>query len=150
MMVSRILPILAILAVSACGDDDDTATANVGGSNPGGTASTGGRANAGGSAGRASTGGTAGTTNGGGAGGVAGGASTACVNCVAGGTCLSSATACYISPDCAAILACAQAQACQDQTCVAACIGQNPAGEALFTPAFTCIQTNCSAQCLGG
>ncbi len=103
MMVPRILAILAILAVSACGDDDDAATANAGGSSTGGS-NAGGRA--GGSAGALNNGGSAGTTTGG-AGGAGGGAGVACANCVTT-NCMTSAVACYGNTDCQAILTCAR------------------------------------------
>jgi hypothetical protein len=143
-MISRMLAILAMLVVSACGDDKDSGPAPA----PG----------AGGTAGQAATGGTAGGVNvgggganggGGGAGGVSG-VSQACITCVSGGQCMSPGLACYADTDCQAILTCAISPGCpQDQTCIAACIAQHPAGESLFTPALTCIQANCATDCLG-
>jgi len=135
-MISRILAILAILAVSACGDDDDSAPANVAGSSPGGAASTGGSAGAGG------------VSPTGGAGGGGGAASTACATC-AMTNCATSALACYADTECQAILNCAMEAGCQDEACVNSCVAQNPNGATLATPALTCVQTNCAAECLG-
>ncbi len=138
MMTPRVVVVLAMLTVSACGDDKDSSPANPTPANTGGRA---GGAGTGGSAGLANTGGSAGE----GAGG-AGGVSQACINCVMG-TCMESGTACYTNTDCRAILDCAIAQGCRDQSCAAGCIAQNPAGAALATPAIACVQGSCGTEC---
>jgi len=163
MMVPRILAVMAILAVPACGGDDDSTPANAGGShsgasNAGGGAKTGGRATTAGlgpggaggaNAGAATSGGrpaTGGTSPVGGGGGTGGGVGQTCINCGIA-NCATSALACYANADCQAILTCAVSASCQDLACIDTCASQYPAGQTALAPVVTCMQTNCAAQC---